>query len=153
LTFFFTVHNELVLSRISALAYSKLFKQAIRQTEIHIATEPVRSVDADFAYKTMDRKSNYLPVPKDMLPLNNRLLDLEEYTAIDFNSFMEGLDTMGRYKYMNKVKAGLATPFHVWGWMDDNIVGVAMHFIWKIPAKNNQQDRADGLSKPAAIVG
>ncbi len=108
---FFIVLNELVLSRISALTYSRLFKQEIRQTEIHIATDPVRSVAEDFAYTTIERNSNYLSVPKDMLPLNNRLLESEEYTAIDVNNFMEGFHTMGRYKYMNNVKAGLASFF------------------------------------------
>ncbi len=102
---------ELVLSHIRALAYSRLLKQAIRQTEIHNATEPVRSVDGVVDYTMIDRNFNYLWVPKDMLTLNNRLLQSEENTAIEVNTFMDGLDTMGRFRYMNKVKARLATPF------------------------------------------
>ena len=105
---------ELVLTRLISLAYSKLFKQANRQTDIHIAIEPVRPVDEVVAYKMIERKFNYLSVPKDMLPLNIRLLESEEYTAINVNTFMKGFDTMGRYKYMNKAKAGLATPFQLW---------------------------------------
>jgi hypothetical protein len=41
-------------------------RQFGRPIYIYIATEPVRSVDEVVAYKTIERKSNYLSVPKDM---------------------------------------------------------------------------------------
>jgi hypothetical protein len=55
-----------------------------------------------------------MSVAKDMTTLNNRLLDSEEKSPIDVNIYMDGLSTMGRCKFINKLKTGLATPFQLW---------------------------------------
>ena len=130
-----------------------MFNQLIRQTDVHRAPEPVRSVEEAVAHVTVERRSNYMTVPKDMLPLNNRLLGSEDYQPIDVNLFMEGLDTMGRYRFISKVKSGLAAPFQIWSWMIGNSSGIATHFLWKIPPKNHLQARAGGQRKSAAIIG
>ncbi len=130
-----------------------MFNQLIRQTDIHQASEPIRSVSNAVVHETVERAKNYLAVAKDMIPLNNRLLAAEEYDAIDVNQFMEGLDSMARYRFTSKLKAGLSTPFHIWSWKRGNNAGISTHFIWKIPSKNYPQARADGESKVAAIVG
>jgi hypothetical protein len=131
----------------------RLFKQNTRQAHAHVAAEPVRNVDEAVAHVTVERRSNYMTVPKDMLRINNRLLESEEYKPIDVNLFMEGLDTMGKYRFICKVKAGLAVPFQLWSWMVGNSSGIATHFIWKIPSQNHLQARADGQRKSAAIIG
>ncbi len=135
------------------ICIDRLFKQAIRQAIVHHANEPVRSVDEAIAHMTVERRSNYMTVAKDMLRINNRLLESEEYSPIDVNTFMEGLHYMGRFRFMNKVKTGLAAPFQLWSWMRGNSSGIATHFLWKIPPKNHIQARADGERKSAAIIG
>jgi len=125
----------------------------MRQTHAHHATEPVRNVNEVVGHVTAERRSNYMTVPKDMFRINNRLLESEDYSPIDVNLFMEGLDTMGRYRFICKVKAGLAVPLQLWSWMVGNNSGIATHFIWKIPTKNHQQAREDGQRKSVAIIG
>ncbi len=107
----------------------RLFKQAIRQANVHHAQEHVRGVNDAIAHETIERRSNYMIVPKDMLRINNRLLESEEYSLIDVNLFMEGLDTMGRFRFINKVRSGLAVPFQLWSWMLGNSSGIATHGI------------------------
>jgi hypothetical protein len=97
----------------------------------------VRIVDEAVAHVKVERRSNYMTDPKDMVRINSHLLESEEYSPIDVNLFMEGLDTMGRYRFICKVKAGLAVPFQVWSWMACNNSGIATHCIWKIPPKNH----------------
>ncbi len=74
----------------------------------------MRSVDEAVAHVTVERRSNYMTVPKDMLLINNRFLKSDEYNPIDVNLFMEGLDNMGRYIFIYKVKSGLAVSFQLW---------------------------------------
>ena len=94
-----------------------------------------------------------MTVTKDMMPLNNRLLDSDEYSPIDVNTYMDGLSTMGRCTFINKLKTGLATPFQLWSWIKGNNSGVAFHFIWKIPQKTQPQASTDGDVNSATIVG
>jgi hypothetical protein len=57
----------------------------MRQTHAHHATEPVRNVNEAVGHVTVERRSNYMTVPKDMLRINNRLLESEEYNPMDAN--------------------------------------------------------------------
>jgi hypothetical protein len=132
---------------------NRLYNQSIRQRENNNATEPARDTNEAVAYMTIERKSNYLKIPKDMASLNNRLLNTEEYCVIDVNTYMDGLDTTARYRFINKVKVGLAVPFQIWSCMKGNNCGVATHHILKIPPKTQHQARADGETKSADIVG
>jgi hypothetical protein len=50
-------------------------------------------------------------VAKDMMTLNDRLLDSDEYSPIDVNTYMDGLSTMERCKCINKLKTALSIPF------------------------------------------
>ena len=124
-----------------------MFNQLIRQTNIHQATEFLPSVSDAVVHETVERVKNYLAVPKDMIPLNNRLLESNEYEAIDVNQTMEGLDSMAKCRFTTKLRAGLSTLFHIWNWKLGNNAGISTHFIWKIPSKNYPQARADGESK------
>ena len=65
-----------------------------------------------------------MTISKDMMRINNRLLESEEYSPIDVNIFMEGLDNMGRFRFVNKVKTGLAAPLQLWSWMRGNSSGI-----------------------------
>ena len=134
--------------------YNRLYKQSNRQPAIHHADAPVRDAAKASAFVTVERSLRILKIPKDMLPLNRDLIASEEYTPIDLNEYMDGLDTMGRYRFLNKVKSGLGTPFQLWSWMKGgSSAGVSTHFLWKIPPKNQHKERAAGESKAAGIIG
>ncbi len=107
----------------------RLFKQAIRQPDVHPSTESTRQVSEVVAYEIVERRSDYINIPKDMQALNNHLIEIEEYNVIDVILFMEGLHTMGRYRFTNKLKLGLAVPFKLWSWMKGNNAGIATHFV------------------------
>jgi len=68
----------------------------VRQPGYHISTEHVRSVSNAVQFNFIERRSNYMTVAKDMMTLNNRLLDSDEYSPIDVITYMDGLSIMGR---------------------------------------------------------
>ncbi len=68
------------------------------------------------AYKTVEKHPASLTIPKDLRPLNSMLLTSGDYVPIDANEFMDGLQAMARYRFMDKVKNGLSTPFQLWSW-------------------------------------
>ncbi len=67
----------------------RLFHQSVRKSTYHISTELVRSVNNAVQFNIIERRSNYLTVAKDMMTLNNRLLDSEEYSPIDISTYMD----------------------------------------------------------------
>ena len=134
--------------------YNRLYKAKIRQPSIHHAEEPMRNAENAVAYVTVERSSAVLEIPKDMRPLCNALIVAERYTPIDVNEYMEGLDTMARYRFMQKVKSGLSAPCQLWSWMKGtSSSGVSTHYLWKIPPKSNLVERAAGEQKTAVIIG
>jgi hypothetical protein len=74
----------------------------------------MRGVVEAVRHVRVERRSNYLTIPKDMLRISSHLLESEDYNHIDVNVFMEKLDTMGRYRFINEVKAGLTAPLQLW---------------------------------------
>jgi hypothetical protein len=123
----------------------RLYEQGARHEAIHLFTEPVRTVSEAVSYLTVGRLSNYLKVPKIVSPLNSRVLDTLEYIPIDVNLYMDGLDTMAKYRhtylsvyyisfyfirciyllhfrypFINNMKEGLSNPFQLWSWLKGN---------------------------------
>jgi len=112
------------LHRIVNAYYSRLFKQLNRQVEAHRSDEPVRSSSDAINYKTVERPLSSLTVPSEVRNLNSKLLVSKTYVPIDVNEFMEGLQGMGRYRFMKKVKACLSAPFQLWSWKKGGSSGV-----------------------------
>ena len=53
----------------------RLYKQGMWQPDYHNSTEPMRNASSAIEYVTVERVSNYIKVPRDMQPLNNRVLE------------------------------------------------------------------------------
>jgi len=109
--------------------YARLFKQALRQPTDYKVVEPVRDAGVDVAYKTVEKHPTSLTIPEDLRPLNSMMLTSDDYTPIDVNEFMDGLRDMASYRFMDKVKNGLSTPFQLWSRKMGGSAGISSHFI------------------------
>ena len=83
----------------------------------------------DVAYKTVEKHPTSLTIPEDLRPLNSMMLTSDDYTPIDVNEFMDGLRDMASYRFMDKVKNGLSTPFQLWSRKMGGSAGISSHFI------------------------
>ena len=102
---------------------------------MHQSDEPLRTTNEAINCKTIEMHPTSLAVSKDMRPLNSHLIASDDYDPIDVNEFMEGLHSMARYKFLEKVKACLLVPFQLWSWKISGSSGVSTHFVWKIIPK------------------
>jgi hypothetical protein len=101
----------------------------------------VRSFSNAINYKNVERPLSSLTVPIELRNLNSKFLASETYAPIDINEFMEGLQGMGRYRFMEKLKAGLSAPFQLRSLKKGGSSSVSTHFMWRIPPKANHNPR------------
>eukprot|EP00873_Tetraselmis_striata_P024073 jgi/Tetstr1/444337/TSEL_032228.t1 len=136
-------HSKSLRGHVSRY-YKSLCGQNKRHKVAHAALDALR--DAANAVKftlAQPLRADDETVPVDVFSINNKLLDS------DVNDYMVGLDK--RKRFMQHLKAGLATPFHLWSWMPGGSQdGFAAHFIWCVSL--NLKARADNMNEDARLV-
>jgi hypothetical protein len=114
--------------------YERLNKQNDRQVQHHASDLPARQPVSISCISTRASLPLGSTLPKKLASMNFKLENLECYTTLDVNDFMQCCTIMERYCFIRDLKKGLTVPFQHWEFQKGGSrAGEAVHVIWRIP--------------------
>jgi hypothetical protein len=124
----------------------RLSCQLQRQSTLSASAGPARTSETALHLFVKEPRRADRSIPVILRPLNTRIQQSVEYKMIEVNDFMTGMTNPQRHIFLLKMHEGMSDPIFSYTWSrGGSRVGVNPHVIWRVLAKLEQEQRAEGI--------